>query len=230
MAADSSQIAPAASADASDRLRADAERNRNRILDAAREAFAVRGLDVPMAAIARRAGVGVATLYRRFPTRESLVTEVFADQLASCAAVVDEALADPDPWRGFCTVVEKVCRMQLADRGFTAAFLSEFPDAVDFDRQRAHAERGFDALTRRAQEAGRLRADFHPDDLTLVLMANDGITAEAAGSAEAAAAASRRLVAFLLRSFRATPSVPVPPLPPPAAVGLCWPKSGPSGA
>ncbi|MEE2045582.1 helix-turn-helix domain-containing protein, partial [Nocardiopsis tropica] len=62
-------------------LRSDARHNRRRIMEAAREAFAERGIDVPMVAIARRAGVGPATLYRRFPTRETLVAEVFADEM-----------------------------------------------------------------------------------------------------------------------------------------------------
>ncbi|WP_436764423.1 TetR/AcrR family transcriptional regulator [Streptosporangium sp. V21-05] len=195
-------------------LRVDALHNRERILGAAREAYATLGLGVPMAAIARRAGVGVATLYRRFPTRESLITEVFADQMEACVSVVDDALADPDPWRGFRTVIEKVCAMQAANRGFTAAFLTAFPDAVDHERERVRAERGFAELTRRAKATGRLRADFEQADLTLLLMANSGIVAE---SAEDALTASRRLVAYLLRSFQADHldrDVPLPPAPP----------------
>jgi AcrR family transcriptional regulator len=196
-------------------MRADARHNRARILDAAREAFATRGLDVPMAAIARRAGVGVATLYRRFPSRESLITEVFGDELAACASVVDEALADPDPWRGFCAAIEKVCAMQVADRGFTDAFLTAFPDAIDYERTRARAERGFAEVVRRAKAAGRLRADFDLADLTLLLKANCGA---ATGTAQTAAAASRRLVAYLLQSFRAEHAEPLPP-PPPLTLG-----------
>ncbi|MGR6920740.1 TetR/AcrR family transcriptional regulator [[Actinomadura] parvosata] len=192
-------------------LRADARNNRERILDAAREAFATRGLDVPMAAVARRAGVGVATLYRRFPSRESLITEVFGDELAACASVVDEALADPDPWRGFRVMVEKVCAMQVADRGFTEAFLTAFPEAVDFERTRARAERGLAEVVARAKAAGRLRADFAPADLVLLLKANCGV---ATGSPEEAAAGSRRLVAYLLQSFRAEHAEPLPPAPP----------------
>ncbi|RFU83450.1 TetR/AcrR family transcriptional regulator [Streptomyces triticagri] len=198
-------------------LRADARHNRERLLDAARELFAERGLDVPMAAVARRAGVGMATLYRRFPTRAALVTEVFTDQLTDCASVVDEALADPDAWRGFRTVVENVCAMHTQDRGFTMAFLSEFPDAYDFTREQERAERGLTALADRAQRAGALRADFHPSDLVLVLMANSGL---AAPSQEAKEIASRRLVALLLRSFAATPEAADAPLPPPASVAL----------
>ncbi|MEU4408924.1 helix-turn-helix domain-containing protein [Streptosporangium sp. NPDC023963] len=198
-------------------LRVDALHNRNRILEAAREAFATLGLGVPMAAIARRAGVGMATLYRRFPTRESLITEVFADQLSACVSVVDDALADPDPWRGFRTVIEKVCAMQAADRGFTAAFLTAFPDAVDHERERARAEQGFAELTRRAKAAGRLRADFEPADLVMVLMANNGIVAE---STEDTLMASRRLVAYLLRSFQVDPPDRAAPLPPAPPFGL----------
>ncbi|PDP87431.1 TetR family transcriptional regulator [Glycomyces fuscus] len=182
-------------------LRADALHNRHRIVEAARTAFSERGIDVPMSAIARRAGVGVATLYRRFPTRESLVTEVFADQMAACASHVDDGLADPDPWRGFCSVVERVCAMQAADRGFTGAFLTAFPGAVPFEEKRERAERGLAELIRRAKASGRLRPDFALEDFTLLLLANCGA---ASGPPEVAAASSRRLVAYLLQSFEST--------------------------
>ncbi|MEU8356713.1 helix-turn-helix domain-containing protein [Nonomuraea sp. NPDC048882] len=202
-------------------LRADARHNRERILGAAREAFATRGLDVPMAAIARRAGVGVATLYRRFPSRESLVVEVFADQLTACASTVDDALADPDPWRGFTTAIEEICAMQLADRGFAAAFMTTFPTATDYEHTRAHAEGRFAELVRRAKEAGRLRADFDPADLVLLLKAVCGVTVDAG---EAAAASSRRLVAYLLQSFEAGHTAPLPP-PPPLDLGHLHPAA-----
>ncbi|MEU8701268.1 helix-turn-helix domain-containing protein [Streptomyces sp. NPDC048680] len=189
-------------------LRADARHNRDRILEAAREAYAAHGIDVPVTTIARRAGVGVATLYRRFPTRDALVTEAFSEQLAVCVAVLDEALRDPDPWRGFCSLIEKVCAMQATDRGFTAAFLSRFPDAVDFGGQRACAEEGIAQLVRRAQDSGQLRADFDPSDVTLLLLANSGVAGE---SPEVSAVASRRLTGYLLQSFRADRAAPLPP-------------------
>ncbi|TMR93984.1 TetR/AcrR family transcriptional regulator [Nonomuraea basaltis] len=189
-------------------LRADARQNRDRIVEVARELFADHGLDVPMAAIARHSHVGVATLYRRFPTKASLVTEVFADQFKACVSVVDDALADPDPWRGFCTAIEKVCTMQAADRGFSTAFIAAFPDAVDVEQERYRAIQGFAELTRRAKATGRLRADFAQDDLALLLMANGGIITE---STEAALAASRRLVAYMLSAFRAEQAEPLPP-------------------
>ncbi len=80
--------------------RADARHNRARHLQAAREAYALNGTDVPSGAIARRAGVGSATLYRHFPTRSSLIAAAFSEQLAQCVAALNEALQDDDPWRG----------------------------------------------------------------------------------------------------------------------------------
>jgi AcrR family transcriptional regulator len=193
-------------------LRADALQNRSRIVEAARRLLAERGPDVPVAVIARHAGVGVATLYRRFPTRESLVAEVLADQFAACVSVVDEALANPDPWRGFCTVIEKMCARHVSDRAFSAAV----PGVIDVEEGN-RATRGFAELTRHAKASGLLRADFAPEDLTLLLMANRGIVA---GSAETALAASRRLVAYFLEACRADTADPARRLPPPAPLIL----------
>src|SRR3954466_9690803 len=99
-------------------LRVVAGRNRVRVVDAAREVFAKQGLDASTNEIARRAGVGVATLFRRFPTRDDLVGAVFADKMAAYLAAAEEALAEPDAWEGFCGYIERVCRMQSDDRGF----------------------------------------------------------------------------------------------------------------
>lgn len=197
-------------------LRSDALDNRGRILDAAREVFAAEGLNVPMREIARRAGVGPATLYRRFPTKETLVTEAFTDQLRACHAIVDEGLADPDPWQGFCLVIEKICGLHARDRGFTAAFMSTFPRAVDFAESREYALTVVAELARRAKVTGRLRPDFVLDDLILVLMANSGIHAT---SPAARVAASRRFAAFAIQAFQASPEhAPLPPVAPLAPI------------
>ncbi|MFJ7214036.1 TetR/AcrR family transcriptional regulator [Amycolatopsis sp. NPDC098790] len=181
-------------------LRSDARDNRERILDAARAVFAADGLDVPMREIARRAGVGPATLYRRFPTKELLVTAAFTDQMRACYSIVDEGLADPDPWHGFVLVVEKLCDLQARDAGFTAAFTTAYPHAIDFTADRERAMRSIAKLIRRAQEAGQVRSDVGLDDVVLVLMANGGIRA---ASPSARVAASRRFAALALRGFRA---------------------------
>lgn len=192
-------------------LRADAQDNRERILGAARALFAAEGLQVPMREVARRAGVGPATLYRRFPTKQELVTEAFRDQLRACRTIVDEGLAHPDPWAGFCLVVEKTCELHARHRGFTEAFMAAYPDAMDFAAARAYSLRSVGELARRAKGADGLRADFVLDDLILMIMANRGIHAL---SEAARVAASRRFAALVIQAFRASPEhAPLPPVP-----------------
>jgi len=82
-------------------LRRDAERNRERILGAARSVFAAEGIEASMASVARAAGVGIATLFRRFPTRDDLINAVFACTMNTYLDAVTTALGDPDPWHGF---------------------------------------------------------------------------------------------------------------------------------
>jgi len=83
------------------RLRADAARNRAVIVAVARDVFAEQGLEAPLEAIAARAGVGIATLYRRFPTREKLVAAALTEKVTAYAEAAEQALADADPWAGF---------------------------------------------------------------------------------------------------------------------------------
>jgi AcrR family transcriptional regulator len=209
-------------------LRSDARDNRERILAVTRAMFAAQGLEVAMREIARRAEVGPATLYRHFPTKEALVTEIFAGQMAACTALVEEGLADPDPWRGFCRVIEQVCELHARDRGFTAAFVSALPRAIDLAAARERALGKVAELARRAKEAGMLRPDFVLDDLIMVLMANGGIRAT---SPAAAAAASRRFAALLIQGLRAEPVAP--PLPPAARLPLtvaAWPTAASASA
>src|SRR3954466_8573031 len=99
------------------RLRADAARNREAIVEAARAVFAEQGLDAPLDEIARRAGTGNATLYRRFPTREDLVAAVFAERMVEQLSAVEAGLANPDAWGGFASYVIAVGAMQARDRG-----------------------------------------------------------------------------------------------------------------
>ncbi len=183
-------------------LRADALDNRERILSAARALFSAEGLNVPTRKIARRAGVGVATLYRRFPTRQDLVTAAFTDRLRACRAIVDEGCAAPDPWHGLCLVIEKICELHARDRGLTEAYLSAYPQAAEVPADREHTVRAVAELARRAKAAGRLRADFVLDDLILMLMANKGIHA---ASSDARVAASRRFAAFVIEAFEERP-------------------------
>jgi AcrR family transcriptional regulator len=194
-------------------LRSDAEDNRIRVLEAARELFSERGLDVPMRAIARRAEVGPATLYRRFPTKQALIEAAFTDELRACRAIVAEGCADPDPWRGFSSVLLRIGELNAHNQGFIDAFMSTFPDAVDFAAHRAGMLRSLAELCRRAQDAGAMRSDVVLDDLVLVLMAGRGVSA---ATNELRVAAARRFAALAIEGFRAsgTPGI----LPPPARV------------
>jgi AcrR family transcriptional regulator len=194
-------------------LRSDARDNRLRILVVARAAFAADGLDVPIREIARRAEVGVATVYRHFPTKEALLAEAFAEQLTLCSTIVEEGLAAADPWEGFCLVLEKLMEVHALDRGFARAFTSQLPDAAGFAADRDRTLRLLLHLVRRAKEAGALRSDFVLEDMSLALMANDGIRTE---SPETRAAASRRFAALMIQSFQAQPV----PMPLPRAVRL----------
>ncbi|MFJ2667559.1 TetR/AcrR family transcriptional regulator [Nocardia fluminea] len=192
-------------------LRSDARDNRRRILDEARAVFVAEGLEVPMREIARRAEVGPATLYRHFPTKEMLVAEAFTDQMLACRTLVDEGLADPDPWHGFCLVIEKLCELQARDQGFAAAFMSAYPHAMDFAAIRAASLTGAAELISRAKDTGRLRSDMVVDDLILMIMANNGIHAS---TPAARTAASRRFAALMIQAFQSVPaSAPLPPTP-----------------
>lgn len=192
-------------------LRSDARDNRDRILEATRSAFVAGGLAVPIREIARRAEVGPATVYRHFPTRETLVAEVFTGRMRAWRSTLDEGLADPDPWHGFCVAVEKLCVLQARDHGFIAAFKSAFPGALDFGANRSSSLTAAAELIRRAQDAGRLRPDVVVEDLILMIMANAGIHAS---TPAAGIAASRRFAALMIQAFRASPVLaPLPPVP-----------------
>ena len=191
-------------------LRADAERNRLRIVAAARRVFAEAGLDAPLNEVARRAGVGIATLYRRFPTREDLITSVFAEKMNAYAAAIDDALADPDPWHGFCAYIERVCAMQAEDHGFTEVLTLTFPTAEAFEAKRHEGYLGFTELIDRAKKSGRLRPDFSHEDLVLLLMANAGVIA---ATGDAAPDAWRRFVAYMTQAFAAGHTGQLPPAP-----------------
>ena len=191
-------------------MRADAERNRQRLIAAAGAVFAERGLDVPMEDVARHAGVGVATLYRRFPTREALIAGAFEAKMARYAESVARALDDPDPWAGLCAHIERICAMQAEDRGFACVLTMTFPAAKTFEAERRSAHEALVELVRRAKAAGRLRADFSPEDIAILLMANAGVVS---ATADTAPDAWRRLVAYLLQAFAAHDAGPLPPAP-----------------
>ncbi|MFF3501497.1 TetR/AcrR family transcriptional regulator [Streptomyces sp. NPDC003247] len=206
-------------------VRSDARDNRARILDAARTVFGEEGLSAPMREVARHAGIGPATLYRHFPTKQVLIAETFAEQRRACAAAVHDALTDTDPWHGFRSLVERICELHAHSRGFADAFMTAFPGAMDLAADRERTLRAVAELARRAQKAGRLRPGFVVDDLVLMLMAHRGLRDTPPA---ARVTASRRFAAYVIEAFRAAPEDPAPtPLPPAPRLHHAHPPSTP---
>jgi AcrR family transcriptional regulator len=150
-------------------LRADAERNRQRILDAARELFAERGLAVTLDDIAHRAGVGVGTAYRRFQDKEALIDALFEDRIDELATLAEDALAnDSDAWSALATFLESGLALQAADRGLHEVLLGTLHGRERLAKARDRMKPPIDELVARAHASGDLRPDVQPTDLPLV--------------------------------------------------------------
>ncbi|MEW9551748.1 TetR/AcrR family transcriptional regulator [Nonomuraea sp. NPDC050783] len=153
-------------------MRADARRNLGRIVEAAAEVMAERGVEAPMEAIARRAGVGVGTLYRRFPDRHALLAAVGDHYVHAMAAALDRAAGEvPDAWSAIGRFVSWAAE---PGRAALAAALAELPveaytGRASFARARAGWLERLDALVRRAQAEGSMRQDVGADDLVHLL-------------------------------------------------------------
>src|SRR3954452_19270820 len=149
-------------------LRADAERNRARLLDAARELFAQRGLDVSMDEIAHQAGVGVGTAYRRFGSRDELIGALFEARMEDYVALAEDALVEPDAWAGFTGFLERSLAMQAADRGLKDLLFSHGHALERVERVRTRILPMVEAIVERARAAGALRPDVSARDLPLM--------------------------------------------------------------
>jgi AcrR family transcriptional regulator len=150
-------------------LRADAQRNQDRIVAAAREAFAEHGYEVPIEEIAKRAGVGAATIYRRFPTKERLLRAIVDAGLADLEPAIDAAAASPDAWEGLFAGMQALIDLQLANM-VLIQILDEtglWPELKDEIKERVLAP--LMALFARAQAGGQIRADLDPSELPLLL-------------------------------------------------------------
>lgn len=185
--------------------RVDAARNHERIVVAARELFASAGVDVSVREVARRAGVGVATLYRHFPTREELVDAVLEGTFEEVVAVAEAALDEEDAWLGFARFLERMLELHARNRGLKDVVESGGRGRATAMRQRIRPLAA--RLVARAQEQGALRPDIAPQDLSLVFWACDRVI-EVAG--EVAPALWRRQLGLLLDGLRAEAAHPLP--------------------
>jgi AcrR family transcriptional regulator len=159
---------PAVAGEPQPKLRADAARNRARILAAAAEAFAEGGLAVTMDEIARRAGVGVGTVYRRFPDKDLLIDALFEQRIAELVALAEEAREATDAWEGLVHFFEAGLALQAADRGLKEVLLGSGHGQDRVTRARARISPVIEELVRRAKAEGRLRPDVEAPDLGII--------------------------------------------------------------
>jgi AcrR family transcriptional regulator len=141
-------------------MRADARRNYERLLDEARRAFGQQGIDASLEEIARRAGVGIGTLYRHFPTREALLEALLRTRFDAQAAAAEELLEHPSPIEGLKTWALRMAEASTVYRGLTETLADALADESSQLYQSCHAVRdGARRLVERAREAGELRPD-----------------------------------------------------------------------
>lgn len=152
--------------------RADARRNYQKLVDAAREAFAQDGADTSLEEVARRAGVGIGTLYRNFPERSALLEAVYLEEVETlCASAVD--LSELPAWDAFAEWLRRLTTYLVNKQALAPVLLSTFDhDAQVFDRSRAAIFGVGEPLLHRAQEAHEVRADT---DLAEVMKLAGGI-------------------------------------------------------
>ncbi len=147
-------------------LRADALRNRQRVLEVAQEVFAKEGLAVPIDEIARRAGVGVGTLYRHFPTKEALYASVVLGKLEASAADARARLRADDPERAFFGFVERLVLDGSSKKDLMEALAATGPDLkASFGEAKKELKAALAKLLARAQRAGAVRKDATVDDV-----------------------------------------------------------------
>jgi AcrR family transcriptional regulator len=151
-------------------LRSDAERNRQRIVSAAGRVFAERGLGATMDEIADQAGVGVGTVYRRYPEKELLIDALFEERIEELARVGEQALAAEDPWHGLVAYLEAAIAQQAANRGLRELLLSSTYGHDRVARARERLAPITAQLLERAREDGQLRPDLAANDVPLLYL------------------------------------------------------------
>jgi AcrR family transcriptional regulator len=193
-------------------LRRDAERNRQRILRAAAEVFTEHGLAATLDDVARAAGVGVGTVYRRFPDKEALAEALFTERIDGLVAFAGQALEDPDPWSGLSTFLSRAGGMLAGDRGLRQILMFAAHGSDRVGQARARMLPVVTAMVERAQRAGAVRADLDPTDIPLIELM---LTATAGYAHEVRPGIWRRYLALILDGLRPAPGAATP-LPEPA--------------
>jgi AcrR family transcriptional regulator len=191
-------------------LRADARRNRERVLDAARECFAQNGLDAQVDDIARAAKVGVGTVYRHFPTKQALAEAIAEDHFDRLATSARAGLEDSDPWEGFSTFLRNSAQAQAGDRALAEVMAAEPEVMCDAANRRADLHEALAALVHRAQDAGSLRRDLVPADVPMLIC---GVGRATLAGSSGPTMSPRRYVEIILDGLRAPGSGELPDKP-----------------
>jgi AcrR family transcriptional regulator len=150
-------------------LRADARRNRERILNAAREVFGAKGQEAQMDDVAAQAGVGVGTVYRHFPTKPALMGAIAAENFAQFTANAREAYEIEDPWEALAVSVRRNAELMADDAGVQYV-LMHTPELIQFiEPEKLELDKAMGKLMTRAKKAGVLRKDFELHDFGMVM-------------------------------------------------------------
>jgi AcrR family transcriptional regulator len=187
-------------------LRADAQRNLVRVLDAAREVFAEQGIDAPVTEIADRAGVGVGTIFRRFPTKDDLLVAVVEQRTQQLIEAADVALESPDPGAALRGFMETATAMQISDVCWCEAGADLFEREGIRELTDVLVGKIGELLTS-AQTAGQIRSDVRALDIPVLLMAvaKSGLMLE-----DAVPGAWKRYLAIILDGLRPEAARPLP--------------------
>jgi AcrR family transcriptional regulator len=188
-------------------LRRDAQANRERIVSAARAAFAAEGVRVPVEEIARRAGVGMGTLYRHFPAKEDLIDAVLEDAFGGFVGAAEQALDAEDAWAGFRSFLERVFELHVENRGLKDMLATRSHGRARVDAMRTRMRPLVSRLVERAQEQGALRADFRAEDMPLLFCTGDRVIEM---TATVAPEFWRRYLGLLLDGLRAEAATALP--------------------
>jgi AcrR family transcriptional regulator len=184
-------------------MRADARRNREKVLKAARACLARDGLEAQMEEIARRAKVGVGTVYRHFPTKDDLVFALAGERFDRLAELARAALAREDrPWEAFCDFLRSSAQIQIEDRALSEVMLDS-KDVMGEHAERVRILELVDELMDRAKAEGQLRKDAAPEDVPMLLCA-------LGGAAEMPLMSWERYLAIVIDGFRAPGSTRMP--------------------
>ena len=180
-------------------MREDAERNRRRVLVGARELFAVKGIEATLNDLAQHIGLGVATVYRRFASKDKLIDALFEDALDEVARLAEAALQQDNSWEGFVWFVEQQCALTAVDRGLREMVYSNVYGRNRVERARERIVPLIAQVVERARVDGHLRPDIQPSD-AFVLGLVAGTVNEWAG--DVAPELWRRYVVLMLEGMR----------------------------